>query len=145
MPEVYRSIVVDAEAEDVWETIRDFAGMENWYPGIEPGAVRVENDKSGDAVGAIRAIEMPGDVTVREKLLEHSDYRRFYSYRILDYPLPLQDYVGTLQVRRITESPASFVEWSSRFDVESEMREEGVQNIKSVYQEGLEALREQFG
>lgn len=144
MPEVYKSTVVDASAENVWETIRDFAGVENWYPGIESGAVRVENDKPGDAVGAVRAIEMPGDVTVREKLVEHSDERRFFSYRILDYPLPLENYLSTLRVRRITESSASFVEWSSRFEVEPDLREEGVENITSVYLEGLKALREHF-
>jgi len=144
MPDVYESTVVSAPAEAVWETIRAFDGMHEWYPGIESDAIRIDNDKSGDAVGAIRSIEMPGDVTIREKLVEHSDLRRSYTYTIVDYPLPVEDYHGTLRVREVTDDDAAFVSWTARFEIDPELREDTLENITAVFRGGLDALRERF-
>lgn len=145
MPNVYESSVVGAPAPAVWETIRDFGGLDEWYPGIEPEAIDLEGDKDGDAVGAVRVLRMPGDVTVREKLVEHSDYQRSYTYTILDYPLPLTDYHATLGVRAVTDTDEALVEWSSRFEIEPDLRDETVDNITTVYREGLDALTNRFG
>lgn len=145
MPKIYESSVVEAPAPKVWDTIRDFGGLDEWYPGIEPEAIDLENGRDGDAVGAIRVLRMPGDVTVREKLVEHSDYKRSYTYTILDYPLPLTDYHATLGVRAVTDTDETFVEWSSRFEIEPDLRDDTVDNITNVYREGLDALTKRFG
>lgn len=145
MPDVYESSVVEAPAQEVWETIRDFGNLDDWYPGIEPDAIHLENDKAGDAVGAIRVLRMPGDVTIREQLVEHSDYKRSYTYRILEYPLPLEDYRATLAVRAVTDRDHAFVEWSCRFEIDPDRREETVDNITTVFREGLDALVARFG
>lgn len=145
MPEVYESTVVSAPADEVWTRIRDFGGLDVWYPGLESGAVRLENDRPGDAVGAIRTIDMPdGETTIREQLVEHSDLNRFYTYTILDYPLPLEDYHATIRVLEVTDEDESFVEWSTRFNVEDDLVDEAVENIHTVFREGLDALKDAY-
>ncbi len=145
MPDIHESTVVGAPASEVWDLLRDFGGLDRWYPGVEPDDLRIVDDRAGDAVGAVRILEMAEDVTIRERLIEHSDDQRFYTYTILDYPLPIRDYRATIRVHAVTDTDDAFVEWSARFEIEPDLREEAVQNIRSVYRGGLSALKERFG
>lgn len=145
MPDIHESTVVEAPASEVWDLLRDFGGLARWYPGVEPDDLRIVDDRPGDAVGATRVLEMAEDVTVREQLIEHSDDRRSYTYTILDYPLPIRDYHATIRVHEVTDTDDAFVEWSARFEIEPDLREDAVKNMRSVYRGGLNALKERFG
>lgn len=102
MPEVYVSAIIDASLEKVWEVIRDFNALPHWHPLVATS--RIEDDRPADAIGCIRNFQVAGSgETIREQLLALSEVEHFYTYSILESPLPVKDYVATLRLRRITK------------------------------------------
>lgn len=113
MARSYTSIVLDHSAEEVWAVIRPFDHYA--WAGVAADTT-IEDGKSGDAVGAVRRVVMPGRV-IRQKMLAHSDAERSYTYGFADADaLPVRNYVATLRVTPVTESAQAFVEWWATFD-----------------------------
>ena len=66
MAMAYYSTVFRQPAQEIWEIIRDFNNYPVWVGGA--GESRIEHDKSGDAVGAVRNVLYRGR-TIRQRLL----------------------------------------------------------------------------
>ncbi len=101
---------VAAPLERVWELVSDFGGVARWS--IGPVSCTVE----GSGVGAIRTIRR-GDGVVRERLERWDATDHSFSYSFVDdIPLPVDDLVGTIAVRRARASAAAETEivWSAR-------------------------------
>ena len=114
MARVYVSSVIPAPVEKVWERVRDFNGLPRWHPRIRES--RIENAEPSDRIGAIRNFELQNGDKLREQLLGLSDYDMFYTYSILESPMPLENYVSTLRLTKITDGDRCFIEWSTEFD-----------------------------
>ena len=56
----------------------------------------------------------------REVLVALSDAERFYSYTFVSSPVPVRNHCTTLKVLPITDGNRSYVEWSSRFEIDPE-------------------------
>jgi len=54
MARAYYSTVFEQPAQDIWKIIRDFNNYTVWVAGA--GESRIEDGKSGDAVGAVRNV-----------------------------------------------------------------------------------------
>ena len=144
MARVYVSSVVGAPAARVWARVRDFNGLPTWHPAIAES--RIENGEPSDKVGCIRAFSLRNGDRLREQLLGLSDYDMFYTYSILDSPMPLTNYVATLRLTPVTDTDHSFIEWSADFDCAAERETELVSGIGgNVFQGGLDALKRAFG
>ena len=50
---------------------------------------------TGTSVGAIRHLNIVDGTIFRETLLAHSDHDYFYTYNIVEGPLPCSDYIST--------------------------------------------------
>lgn len=113
----YYSAVVEAPAERVWATVRDFNGLATWFA-TAVSSSEIEDGRTGDQVGAVRRFQL-GDATVRETLIGHSDRERRYDYEFVPpAPFPVTGYVATLRVTPVTDGDAAFVEWWADFDCE---------------------------
>ena len=123
MTTAYYSNVLDHPVESVWSLIRDF----NNYPAYIDGVTQsiIEDDKSGDEVGAVRRF-LYGDDWLRQRLTAHSDAQRSLSYAglspfafpdgvIAEKPSPV-DYEGTMRLFRVVEGTRTFIEWSVTLD-----------------------------
>src|SRR5213593_2817579 len=98
MAKAYYSTVFEQPAEDIWAIVRDFNNYSVWLADTES---RIENGKSGDAVGAIRNVRI-ADRTIRQRLLAHSDIDRVQTYAICDAaPFPVENYQATLRITPI--------------------------------------------
>ena len=111
----YNSIIVNASADQVWSTLRDFNNMD-WAEGIIE-SVESLNGKGGTEVGAQRVI----NGAFYETLQSFDDESRAFSYSIDDGPAAMSKrqmsgYVGKARVAPITASDQSFVEWSSDWE-----------------------------
>lgn len=119
---VYRSMILNAPIEAVWSAVRAFDGVAEWNPGVV--AARMETG-TPTSVGSIRHLDIVDGAVFRETLLELSDAQRFYTYDILDCPLPVQDYVSTHRFVPITHTNQTLSIWESRFtcakDLEQDM------------------------
>ena len=123
MAKIYFSDVLDWPAEDVWAVVRDFNAYPAYIDGVSES--RIEDDKPGHAVGAVRCFVYRG-LRVRQRLLAHSDAERFFTYGSCEpfaFPLPTEDqpvepidYDGTLRVKRIVKTGKAFVEGWVNFE-----------------------------
>ncbi|HEY4647151.1 MAG TPA: SRPBCC family protein, partial [Steroidobacteraceae bacterium] len=89
--------------------------------------------------------------TFTEELLAFSEKDHSYQYRIIESPLPLQDYVSTVSVAKGKDGK-TVVTWVGNFKrknpadnpPEAESDAGAVDLIKGVYQGGLANLKKQL-
>ena len=118
---VSRSMIIDAPIDQVWRAVRAFDGVASWNPGVT--AATLENG-APTAVGTIRSLQIPDGTVFRETLLAHSDIEYFYTYDILDSPLPVMGYVSTHRFIPITHSNQTLSIWESHFDCDVDVANE---------------------
>ncbi|MFC4667216.1 SRPBCC family protein [Seohaeicola nanhaiensis] len=144
MARVFVSSVINAEASAVWDRIRDFNAMPRWHPRIRDS--RIEDALPGDKIGCIRNFHLQSGETIREKLVGMSDYDLFFSYTMLEGPMPLWDYMATLRLTPITDGNRTFAEWSAEFECDPKDEAGLVEGIgTNVFQGGFDALKRHFG
>ena len=119
MPQCYQSIVIAAPIEEVWATVKNFHDF-SWATGVIDSCEAV-GGIGGTEIGARRILN---DV-FHETLLECNEASHRIRYSIDDGPSPVsaeevKNYVGTLQLRPITLSNATFVEWRSDWESQNE-------------------------
>lgn len=110
---IFRSMIIDAPIDRVWTAVRAFDGVSAWNPGVVEA--RLEGG-SATATGTIRRLSITDGTAFRETLLAHSDVQRFYTYDILESPLPVTEYVSTHRFIPITDSSQTLGIWESRFE-----------------------------
>jgi Polyketide cyclase / dehydrase and lipid transport len=139
MAKSYYSTVFELPVDQVWTAIRDFGNYTVWVDNVDE--CRIEEGKSGDAVGAIRNIRM-GETRVRQKLLAHSDRERSYSYEFLEpFRFPVRNFVATIAVTPIVDGDRSFVEWWVTFDCDTEQYDHWTGFFAKSFAGWLESLR----
>ncbi|MGR8942324.1 MAG: SRPBCC family protein [Gammaproteobacteria bacterium] len=119
MPACYQSIVIAAPLERVWDTIKNFYDF-SWAAGVIERCEAVA-DLGGTEVGAKRIL----NGAFHETLLECNEAERRIRYSIDDGPSPVsphevKNYVGIIQLRPVTLNEATFVEWCSSWESQSE-------------------------
>lgn len=73
MASAYYSTIFREPASEIWKIIRDFNNYPIWVNGA--GESRIEDGKSGDAVGAVRHVLYQGR-HIRQRLVALSDAER---------------------------------------------------------------------
>ncbi|WP_406288065.1 SRPBCC family protein [Embleya sp. NBC_00896] len=141
MHEFSRSAVIAATPEKVWAVVGDFGGLADWHPVVPPSSI--EGGGDANTPGAIRAFAIDGDVLSREELLSHDAAGHRMTYSLLQVPLPVTDYVGTLAVN--PHPDGSEVVWSATYESDDSV----VETVEAVFAEGtygagLTALQERF-
>ena len=137
---VFRSLVIDAPLEKVWQAVRAFDGVVNWNPGVT--AARLESGTATET-GAIRLLDIADGSVFRETLLAHSDLEHFYTYDIIDSPLPVSDYVSTHRFLPITHTNQTLGIWESTFECAADQAEamDGVVGDQ-IYIGGMQGLND---
>ncbi|MEL6372605.1 MAG: SRPBCC family protein [Pseudomonadota bacterium] len=143
MARAYVSSVINAPASEVWARVRDFNGLPRWHPRIRDS--RIEEALPADKVGCVRNFNLQNGDNLREQLLGLSDYDMFYTYAILESPMPLSDYIATLRLTPVTEGERCFIEWSAEFSCAPQDEDDLVNGIaQNVFQGGFDALKRHF-
>jgi carbon monoxide dehydrogenase subunit G len=128
----------ESSADAVWKLLGDFGGIADWMPGIESCEV------SGEGVGAVRKIAMPGGANVEETLEAHDEGARSLSYSIGEGPLPVQDYLATITVNE--EGSGCSVDWTAKFGLPEGIPDEPIlQALEAAYGGALVALKKKVG
>lgn len=128
---------VPAPADDVWNALRSFEGIEKWLPVIERSEVH------GEGAGATRVCTMSDGGQLRERLEEVDDDQRRLTYTIEEAPMPVHDYRSTMQVVPEGDS-ASTVLWTAQFGAPEGAADELEATMRTVYESGLDGLRAWF-
>src|SRR5881394_2450004 len=142
MPRVFVSSVVDAPAEKVWAMIRRFDAVADWLPFVKSSPIEDGGDPT--RVGCVRVLTQTDGEVFREVLVALSDAERFYSYTFVSSPLSVRNHRTTLRVLPITDGNRSWIEWSSRFDIDQEHEAQLVDLMNRNFFAGLRALAEKM-
>lgn len=135
------SSVIGGSVEDVWKVVGDFGGISNWHPAIAASTIV---GGAGDAAGSVRECTLGDGGKLREEQLERSDADHSYTYNITEAPMPIENYIGKIQLSA-AEGDKTLVEWTSTFDVAADAETEMVGMMNGVYQAGIDALKGKFG
>ena len=139
MPIVEYSQVIDGDTDRVWNVVKKFGGLAKWHPAIAESSV--DNDKPDGMVGCIRKLKLRDGAMLRERLLSVDDRKLTLCYNFEESPLPLDNYVGTVKLARLSNQPRTFISWSSSFDVRSpETPGQYEQLILGLIVEGIASL-----
>ncbi len=138
MASVEEHIEIPASADTVWETVRDFGAIDDYVPPI------THAELSGEGIGARRTLSLADGGQVVEQLDARDDESRTLGYSIVDAPLPVANYEGTMSVEPISDA-ACRVTWASEFDVAADAPEaEVTSTFAELYAAGLDGLRKQY-
>jgi len=126
MAKAYYSTILEPDPDRVWALVRDFNNYPSYIDGVDQSSI--EDDKPGDAVGAVRRFRYKGRWE-RQRLIAHSDAERTFTYAGLNplsfpekdanSPAPI-NYQGTLRIAPVVDRGGSFLEWSVIFDASPE-------------------------
>jgi carbon monoxide dehydrogenase subunit G len=107
---VFTSSVINGPVDAVWQRIRDFAGMDQWHPGITQ--MHMLGDVRSDKVSGVREF-MFGEGKLHERLTYLSDPERAFRYTITLSPNPWLNYHAGARLYPITDSNRTFAVWTA--------------------------------
>ena len=136
------SSVVNAPADKVWAVIRRFDAVVDWLPFVKSSPIEDGGDPT--RVGCVRVLTQTDGEVFREVLVALSDAERSYSYTFVSSPVPVRNHQTTLRVLPITDGNRSYVEWSSRFEIDPEYETRLVDLMNQNFLAGLRNLAEKF-
>jgi hypothetical protein len=136
----YNSTIIEADADKVWATIRNFHET-GWAKGVLETTERI-GDKTGDEIGAKRLL----NGVFHETLQAIDEEAHTFQYSIDDGPEALskdnvQGYLGTVRVLPVTDTDGTFVEWSSTWAGGGEGTKEF---CDPIYHALLDAMKNHF-
>ncbi|MFL6665518.1 MAG: SRPBCC family protein [Rhizobacter sp.] len=133
---VQEEIYLGTPPAQTWAAIRDFATWQSWHPAFAGTQMLKGN---GHAAGSVRLLTAKDGARFTEELVAYDAAAHSYTYRILDSPAPVIDYVSTLEVKE--NKKGSSVVWSSHFKVKPGTSEADAKNaISGIYRLGLDNL-----
>src|SRR5438105_11022507 len=109
--EVESSGIIDAPLEKLWNLVSDFNNVAQWHPDVTE--CHLESG-SGQQAGAVRTVRLRNGISIRERLLAISPQDRFYTYAVIESPLPIRDHESTVRFRSISASQTE-VKWTAQF------------------------------
>ena len=123
----------------VWNIVKDFDGLHKWHPAFSNAV----NTKGGNGqVGAVRALTLKDGPTFTEELLGYSDENTNFKYKIIESPLPIDNYVSEMRVS--PRGPVTMVTWTGTYIRKAGAKETDadVKNlIDGVYEAGLRNVK----
>ncbi|MBO0662635.1 SRPBCC family protein [Jiella sp. MQZ9-1] len=135
--EVSKSIEIAATPAAVWQMIGSFCEIQNWHPAVktcEPGS------KDGKK---IRTLTLPDGGKLVEEEVSRDDDKMRYTYKILEGPLPVDNYQSTISVSG--SGDMATVDWSGRFDPKGASEEKASEVVEGIYEAGLNSLKDKAG
>lgn len=137
MSKVSISATLAAPAERVWALIGGFNSLPEWSGAISSSAL--------EEGGRLRRMRTPDGAVVVERLETFSESERYYSYSIVEAPLPVTNYHATLKVIPVFGRQQCIVEWSSSYYTTPELEDKLNAAFSRLYQGGLDNLKKTLG
>jgi hypothetical protein len=134
MPSAEVEVQMPASADSVWKIAGGFLSVADWHPAVG----RVDDEGKGRQ----RRLHLVDGGQIVEALLQHDAAARAYSYRLVEAPLPIENYQATFYVEE-DGAERCLVRWSARFDVkEGEDVLANEQALEGIFESGLQHLKQ---
>ena len=115
----------------------------DWLPFVKSSPIEDGGDPT--RVGCVRVLTHTDGEVFREVLVALSDAERSYSYTFVTSPVPVRNHLTTLRVLPITDGNCSYVEWSSRFELDPKYEAQLVDLMNQNFLAELRNLADKFG
>lgn len=132
MTEVIVSKSINVSAENAWEKLSSFKGIEEFSP-IEKSIT------VGSGEGATRTCYMPDGAAIYEVLEEVVDHRMEMQYKITEGPFPITGYVSNVKVERMGEGSCK-ITWGCEFESSPEVKDEMIALFEGFYNVIIDSL-----
>ncbi|EFC35427.1 predicted protein [Naegleria gruberi] len=147
---VYRSAVINASVETVWQVVKNFNELPKWT-GVVSDSV-LEGGMQDNSIGCVRVVSLlnpnpQDDRPIREQLIAYDSRNHSFTYKILSGPKPFEyfnEYYATVTLVKITDSNQTFIEWKSEFTCPQGNQEQFEKFAGAVYMKGIKSLQQQF-
>ncbi|KAK9789190.1 hypothetical protein WJX73_000553 [Symbiochloris irregularis] len=150
---VRTSAIVPASLEDVWEVIRIFGNVADWVAPVGHFTTMNSELMPGHLEGQIgckRIVTFNGKSYVQE-LTALDDDKHLQRYKTVSYPgamnpfpYSLMDYTSCLQLRDVTLSDHTFIDWESEFATDPQGTETMQKLVRSQMESGIACLCDYF-
>lgn len=115
--DIHVAKTIDAPSDLVWTAIKNIDGLDRWFPIIESCSVE------GEGVGAVRVLGLVNGGVMKDRILEICDTERRLRYRRFESPFPVDDYLGTVEVRDAPDRRSN-LSWSVRAEYSPDRAQE---------------------
>jgi polyketide cyclase/dehydrase/lipid transport protein len=116
----------------VWRKIGDFCGISNWHPAVAKCELSADKKQ--------RTLTLKGGGTIVEDLVSWSDKTHSYTYKIVSSPLPVDNYVSTIQVAAAKSGSGSVIHWRGQYTAKGASDADAKKAIDGIYAAGLTSL-----
>ncbi len=124
----------------MWSVLKQFGGISQWHPVISESLI--EGDQADGLVGCIRRLTLQDGAVLRERLLMVDERDQTFSYCFEEAPLPLDNYIATVRLVRLTDQNKTVVQWTASFDTrEPDPKGLQTQGIRELIISGHESLQ----
>ena len=136
---VEEKIVLPESSKVVWALVGGFKAIDRWHPDVTDTTLVGTGKQQGD----IRILTLENKETIVERLDFYDENTMTFQYRILESPLPIENYTATLSVIYVDVNMTEVV-WKSSFDTANISDDEAKQIIKGIYSTGFQSLIDIF-
>ena len=137
MEQVSVSGTIQEPANDVWSVVSNFGALDQFVEAIK------ECTSDGNGVEAVRTLTLQDGTEVNEKLETLDEQNHTLTYSIVSSPLPIENYTGTMKIRKTDKNAPEFT-WSSTFEAKNNATDEMKETLEGLYQLGVEGLQKHF-
>jgi NAD(P)-dependent dehydrogenase (short-subunit alcohol dehydrogenase family) len=127
---VVQSAVLKHPISKVWGLLRPLSFI--WNPSVS--ATAFQDNATDSAVGGVRSIHYTDGTAQKIQLTELSDAHYTLGWELIE-STPAVSYSGvthTVQLRRVTDSDTTFIEWDTRFSADIDMNVLADARLKQV-------------
>ncbi len=136
---VEKQYEINASSETVWKMIGDYNHLDVWHPVVVGSKVNKNENKPG----VIRILTLGDGAKITEELVAHSNENMTYTYTITESPLPVSDYVATIDVNQ-NGNGKTIVSWTSNFNSDGVDDKKAMEIVSGIYDAGLQSLEKHF-
>jgi len=124
---------INAPADEVWKRVANFGELDQFVEAV------TNCTTEGTGVGSVRTLTMQDGGEVKEKLESLDNDNRVLTYSMVDSSMPIENYTGTIEVKRIDDEQSEFI-WSSEFETDEGAEDEMKEALEGLYTLGVEGL-----
>jgi len=139
MPQVQYNAIINSNSDAVWSVLKRFGAISDWHPAIPSS--EIEGGGPDGVVGCIRRLILADGATLLEQLLMVDERQQSFSYRFLEAPLAVDNYVAHVKTIPLHGQERSVVQWTASFE-NQQPDPDGLQTeaIRSLIVGGHESL-----
>ncbi|AGO55934.1 hypothetical protein ALQ63_00425 [Serratia plymuthica] len=140
MESTVASLVIQRDIEEVWAIIEKFHALSTWHPAVVSS--EFEEGYTEDVVGAVRRVILGSGACGTEKLIRKDSEAYVLTYSFETAPLPVENYLSTIQLLPTRNPGNTHVVWSASFDCKPDLCSEMRRVLENdVYLAGIKALQ----